>query len=227
MAAGIAEKADGVLPPSTKAMAQIVASATAIEQVISDYRIFARMWGLLGLYAWARATCHDPLPVNAGRQETILRGLTWASVVSSVAFQVLENGAYLSSKGALTTDRWTGAAGKARETQWWLWSSRFWAAYVGMEILRLAILRYYREPAPTALVGGDGEKEDKMSMEESIKAAKQENWVWWKDLTSNVALAPMTIHFSMEQGLLSNAGMGICGTVAGVALLIDAWARTA
>lgn len=238
VATDIAEKADGVLfpgetliaslpaPTSTKVMAQIVGSAKAMDDVISDFRIFVRMWGLLGIYTWARDMYHDPLPADASRKDKIIRGLTWANIVSSVAFQVLENGAYLSSKGALTSARWTGDVGKARENQWWLWSSQFWAACVGIEIIRLGVMRYYHEPAPTS-VGGDGEKEDKIKMEERIKAEKEENWVWWKDLVSNVALAPMTIHYSLEQGLLSDIGMGISGIVAGGVLLADAWPKTA
>jgi len=148
--------------------------------------------------------------------------------MSCVGFQVLENGAYLSSKGALTTASWTGDVGKARENAWWLWSSRFWAAYVGVELVRLGVQQYYASPAASTTVSsGDGEKEDKIQREERIKARKLENWLWWKDLASNLAYAPMTVHWSLEQGLLSDWGVGACGMVAGGALLADAWKKTA
>lgn len=238
IATEIAEKADGILlpgetpiaslpaPTSTKLIAHVVGSSKAVADVISDFRIFVRLWGVLGLYTWARATYLDPLPKDAGGEQKTLRGLTWAAIASCVVFQVLENGAYLSSKGALTTTSWTGDVGKARENQWWIWSSRFWAAYVGIELARLGVERYYRAPTPTPTVG-DGEKEDKILRAEKVKAQELENWLWWKDLASNLAYAPMTLHWSLESGLLSDIGVGVCGTVAGGALLADAWRKTA
>jgi hypothetical protein len=240
IATEIAEKAEGVLlpgetliaslpaPTSTKVIAQVVGSSKALAAVISDFRIFVRLWGVLGLYTWARDTYQDGLPEDASRKEKILRGLTWTAIISCVAFQVLENGAYLSSKGALTTASWTGDVGKARENAWWLWSSRFWAAYVGVELVRLGVQRYYSPPASSISASpGDGEKEDKIQREERVNAKKLENWLWWKDLASNLAYAPMTVHWSLEQGLLSDWGVGACGMVAGGALLADAWRKTA
>ena len=240
IATEIAEKAEGVLlpgetliaslpaPTSTKVIAQVVGSSKALAAVISDFRIFVRLWGVLGLYTWARDTYQDRLPEDASRKEKILRGLTWTAIMSCVGFQVLENGAYLSSKGALTTASWTGDVGKARENAWWLWSSRFWAAYVGVELVRLGVQQYYASPPETiAVSSGDGEKEDKIQREERTKARKLENWMWWKDLASNLAYAPMTVHWSLEQGLLSDWGVGACGMVAGGALLADAWRKTA
>ncbi|KAG9191107.1 hypothetical protein G6011_09195 [Alternaria panax] len=240
IATEIAEKAEGVLlpgetliatlpaPTSTKVIAQVVGSSKALADVISDFRIFVRLWGVLGLYTWARDTYRDPLPQDASRKDKILRVLTWSAITSCVAFQVLENGAYLSSKGALTTASWTGGVGKARENAWWLWSSRFWAAYVGVELVRLGVQRFYPSPSSSTSVSrGDGEKEDKIQREERVKAKKLENWLWWKNLASNLAYAPMTVHWSMEQGLLSDWGVGACGMVAGGANLADAWRRTA
>jgi hypothetical protein len=241
IATDIAEKADGILlpgetliatlpaPASTKLIAQVVGSSKALADTIADYRIFVRLWGVVGLYTWARATYAEPLGADAGRKEKVLRGLTWASIVSCVGFQVLENGAYLSSKGALTTARWTGDVGKARENRWWIWSSRFWAAYVGVELVRLGVVRFYGDEASRKVMEAqdDGEKEDKIAKEERARKEKLANWLWWKDLASNVAYAPMTLHWSLEQGLLSDWGVGACGMVAGGALLTDAWRRTA
>ncbi|KAF1944730.1 hypothetical protein EJ02DRAFT_77202 [Clathrospora elynae] len=240
IATDIAEKADGILlpgetliatlptPASTKLIAQAVGSSKALADIIGDYRIFVRLWGMVGMYTWARSTYRDPLPVDASRKDKVLRSLTWAAIASCVGFQVLENGAYLSSKGVLTTASWTGDVGKAREDRWWLWSSRFWAAYVGVELVRLGVMRYYTSPPPTQMeeFGGDGEKEDKIRKEETLRKEQLGNWLWWKDLASNVAYAPMTFHWSMEQGLLSDWGVGACGIVAGGALLADAWRTT-
>jgi hypothetical protein len=237
IASEIAEKADGILlpgetliaslpaPTSTKVLAQIVGSSKALADVISDYRIFVRLWGGVGLYTWARSTYTSPLPDDASSKEKILRKLTWAAIASCVGFQVLENGAYLSSKGALTTANWTGDVGKARENRWWLWSSRFWAVYVGVELTKLAVMKLYKEPS--AVEQDDGEKEDKIRSEERAEKEKLENWLWWKDMASNLAYAPMTLHWSMERGLLSDWGVGACGMVAGGTNLVHAWRQAA
>lgn len=237
IATDIAEKADGILlpgetlvaslpaPASTKLIAQVVGSSKALADVIADYRIFVRLWGTVGLYTWARGTYNDPLPADATTKDKAVRGLTWAAIASCIAFQVLENGAYLSSKGVLTNASWQGTAGKAKETQWWLWSCRFWALYVGCELARLGVERVYRTPSVVAK--DDGEKEDKLKKEEMIKAEKMQNWLWWKDLASNLAYAPMTIHWSVEQGILADWGVGACGIVAGGSNLAAAWMKTA
>ncbi|KAF1933273.1 uncharacterized protein M421DRAFT_52709 [Didymella exigua CBS 183.55] len=237
VASDLADKAVDVMLPgetliaalpasaSTKLLAQTVGSSKAIADVIADYRIFVRMWGMLGLYTWARGTYLSPLPEEATRKERLLRGTTWAAIASCVAFQVLENGAYAASKGMLTSEAWTGQVGKKRETWWWVWSSRFWAAYVGCEILRLTIERAYTEPGLEAV--GDGEKDDKLRADQEKKDVYSKSFTWWKDLVSNIAYAPMTLHWSVEAGLLSDLQVGIFGTIAGSALLADAWRKTA
>ncbi|KAF2126444.1 hypothetical protein P153DRAFT_369161 [Dothidotthia symphoricarpi CBS 119687] len=232
IASQIAEKADGVLlpgetliatlpaPTTTKLIAQAVGSSKALAATIADYRIFVRLWGCMGLYTWARGTYLAPLPAGASGREKLLRGVTWAEIASCVAFQVLENGAYLSSKGVLTSSGWAGEAGKAREVKWWVWSSRFWAAYVGLELARLGLETFHSNGEG---VVDDGEKEDKLRKEEM----KAKNWLWWKDLASNIAYAPMTLHWSVEEGVLSDWGVGGCGIVAGGALLLESWKETA
>lgn len=237
VATELADKAGDVMLPgetliaelptsaSTKLLAQTVGSSKAIANVIADYRIFVRMWGMLGLYTWARDTYLSPLPKEATQKEKLLRGTTWAAITSCVLFQVLENGAYAASKGMLTSESWSGDAGKKRETWWWVWSSRFWAAYVGCEIVRLLIERAYKEPRVE--VAGDGEKEDKLRAEQEKTDSYNKSFTWWKDLVSNIAYAPMTLHWSVEEGLMSDVQVGVCGMVAGGAMLADAWRKTA
>lgn len=237
VASDLAAKASSVLLPgetlvaslpasaSTKLLAQTVGSSKALAGLIADYRIFVRLWGVVDLYAWARDTWRSPLAGDANRKERLVRGTTWGAIATCVLFQVLENGAYLASKGVLTGEAWAGEAGKRRETWWWVWSCRFWAAYVGCELVRLGIERAYREERLEMV--GDGEKEDKMMVEQEKRIARQRNFTWWKELISNLAYAPMTLHWSVEEGLLSELQVGIFGTIAGSARLVDAWRKTA
>ncbi|KAF2734519.1 hypothetical protein EJ04DRAFT_552673 [Polyplosphaeria fusca] len=208
--------------PSTTLLAQAVSSTKALAALLADFRVFVRLWGLLGIYAWGKAVWKAPTPAALSGKERVLRGLACAQILSCVAFQVLENGAYLASKGVLTGEGWA-----AREGAWWVWSSRFWAVHVGLEGVRLGVLWWASSKERGALGEkgevGDGEKEGKMERE----GRRREDWVWWRDVVSNAAYFPMTMHWSTATGLLSDAGVGALGAVAGGALLVDAWRQTA
>lgn len=96
----------------------------ALSGAISDFRTFSRLWGLLGLYAWLRR-----LVVTRSRS-----ALAWTQLVACIAFQALENWAFLADKGVLDPPRkaWGGSAkGLYR------WSARFWAVHVALELGRL------------------------------------------------------------------------------------------
>jgi hypothetical protein len=246
-ASAIAEKAEDVLlpgetiiatlpaPAHTHLLTQIIGATKALSAVIDDYRVFVRLWGLVGLYMWARSAYHTPSDKNdnpspnKARKERVLRTLEWAEIASLVGFQVLENGAYLASKGVLTGRAWTGEEGSRKEARWWMWSCRFWAVYVALELARLGIERYYGTAEHDALTEeekralGDGEKEGKLLLEER----QRKNRLWWRDMVSNLGYMPMTLHWSVEEGLLRDWGVGILGVVAGGALLVDAWGKTA
>jgi hypothetical protein len=200
------------------ALEKFAACTKALYSTISDFRIFVRLWGLLGLYTWARSYLLNPLPQGASRKDKIVRAITGAEIASLIAFQVLENGAYLSSKGVLAplSAAWAGEAGKRKETKWWVWSCRFWAAYVVLEGVRLGALWKFEKAAEK----DDGEKEAKI-------AKRDANRLWWRDAVSNLAYFPMTLHWSVEQGVLSDVGVGLCGIFAGGANLVDAWRGTA
>ncbi|KAF1967944.1 hypothetical protein BU23DRAFT_558933 [Bimuria novae-zelandiae CBS 107.79] len=241
LASTIAEKADRVLLPgetlvttipttaSDKILAQVLASSKALAAVIADYRIFVRLWGLAGLYMWARSTWNTPVAKEEGTKAKVVRRITWAQIASLILFQVLENGVYLASKGVLTSSGWSGEAGKSREIRWWVWSSRFWAVHVALELVRVTALKYYgnqedKTEQEKALVA-DGEKEGKLLVDEK----KKERWTWWRDAVSNIAYMPMTLHWSVDEdnGFLSDWGVGVLGAIAGGSLLVDVWKQTA
>lgn len=240
VASNVAEKADQVLlpgetfittlptTPADQLVAKIAASSKALAQVVADYRIFARLWGLAGLYMWARASWNTPIPKEEGTKAKLVRQITWAQIATLFGFQVLENGAYLASKGVLASSAWAGEAGKSREIRWWVWSSRFWAAYVALELSRVAMLRYYagRDLSSSGetetLV--DGEKEGKLLIEHR----REEQRLWWRDLVSNIAYMPMTLHWSVDggDGFLTDWGVGLLGAVASGSLFMHAWKQT-
>ena len=68
--------------------------------------------------------------------------------------------------------------------------------------------------------GNEGEKEAKITKAE-------EEARWWREVGVNAAYAPMTLHWSLAQGLLGEGIIGTLGMVAGGLGLREAWRKTA
>ena len=173
--------------------------------------MFARLWGLLGIYAWARATIAKP-PSDA-----VLRAIAAAQIGVNAAFQMLENAAYLSAKGVVP------ALSKPRQARAWKWSARFWAAHVALDLGKLARVRALRlreRAARQAVVGVSAEKVD-------VNTIAKEDDAWWKALVVDLAYAPLTLHWSVDGGVVSEAAVGALGSVAGLIGLTEAWRSAA
>ncbi|CCC05875.1 unnamed protein product [Sordaria macrospora k-hell] len=107
--------AAAVAPAAARALVH-AKRLNALSTLLSEARTMTRLWALVGISLRSRETTISLLQFSL-----------------CVALQILENGAYLSSKGVLG---WQPARiGKA-----YLWSARLWAAYVGIEIGRLLAL---------------------------------------------------------------------------------------
>jgi hypothetical protein len=178
----------------------------ALSDLISDFRIFARLWGLLKIYQWGKRTWRSP------HGDAVVRGIVYAQVVVNVLYQYLENGAYLSSKGVAG---WSAQ----RQKRAWLWSSRFWMAHVGLDFVRLGrewALRKGTTKEKEVVLDGKGAV---------VEQGDQEWWRGWvRELLIDAAWAPLTLHWSLENGLLGDFWVGLLGSVAGVARL-EAFSR--
>lgn len=218
LAAQIAEKASDVLYPGETVVAtieppitylsQTTAGTKALADLIGDFRIFVRLWGLLGVYTWAKSTYATP------PRDAIIKSIVWTQVVVSGFYQFLENGAYLTSKGVLRGDKWT-----RREDRWWVWSNRFWCAQVSLEFLRLLRVRQLKFNEDFG-----AQSEDAKEVKIQSKELEQR---WWRDLYVNAAWFPQTVHWSTEDGCVPEHWIGVCGTVAGVIGFKERWQETA
>jgi hypothetical protein len=175
----------------------------ALSSLISDFRIFARLWGLLGIWKWGKRVLENP------PEDSVLRSVSYAQVVVNIAYQYLENYAYLSSKGVLG---WS----TEKQNRAYIWSSRFWMAHVGLDFVRL----YHENAVRGRNKKGKG-KEGVEDLEESAWRAK-----WRKQLVVNSAWAPLTLHWGLEQGLVGDIWIGVLGSVAGIANLRELWKNT-
>jgi len=133
-------------------------------------------------------------------KDWVVKYLVLAQVAANTVFQVLENLAYLNRHEVLGFPKKT-------EGKMWLWSTRMWATHIALEFLRLERVRSLRK--------------------KKGKDAEEEVASWRKSLISNAAYAPLSLHFSVEKGLISDTAIGSLGSVAAIVGFRDAWARSA
>jgi hypothetical protein len=192
------------VPPLARNLAALSNSSQKLASLISDYRIFTRLWGMLGLYAWGKSTYLSP------PSDPLLKKIAYTQVAVNVCFQTLENLAYLASKGIITRE----PAIQARD---WKWSSRFWMSHVCLDFVRLYRTRSLRNAKLDKL--GEEDKEAKALRKEAEST-------WWRELIVDVCYFPMTIHWSTD-GVLNPTQVGVLGTVAGGTSLSHLWKQTA
>ncbi|KAK3368172.1 hypothetical protein B0H63DRAFT_528547 [Podospora didyma] len=180
----------------------------ALSGLMSEARTILRLWALLPLYFWARGLVFKAFSSSSSKTSekdsftpkptTLETAIEWTRLLLCIALQTLENGAYLSSKGVLG---WKPA------TQGWAfkWSARFWAAYVGIEIGRLAA-----EGATSGVKKGAADKAE-----------------WRSKLARNLAWAPLTVHWSTDGGLVADPVVGLLASIPGIIQIRELWKQNA
>ncbi|KAF3930590.1 hypothetical protein ABW19_dt0204568 [Dactylella cylindrospora] len=199
------ERVNGPAPPKTDLLSATLPPFPAIRSLetrlknlsnlVSDFRIFSRLWGLFGIAEWAVQTYDSP------PKDLQLRQIAYAQVAVNVVYQFLENIAYLSQHKILNYSNRT-------QNKLWAWSCRFWAAHVALDFCRLWRIRMLRHRYKGVTDAEDHE--------------------WWRQVSSNLCWAPLTIHWSVENGgLLDGFTTGCLGTAAGILSVQHVWRQTA
>ncbi|KAI5926356.1 hypothetical protein F4810DRAFT_532171 [Camillea tinctor] len=215
----------------------------ALSVLLSDARTFLRLWGLLGMYFWGRRLVHkwresrvseyhqqsqpSQQPTQSQQQpvekktsssstDRLETSIAWAQLLSCVVFQALENGAYLASKGVL------GLA-PSSQAKAFRWSARFWGTFVGLELGRLWYEAYRRGRRTRAEKFGGGEKSA------AVVEREERDWseAWRKSVIRNLSWFPLTLHWSLEQGLVNELTIGALASIPGYIQMRDLWRRTA
>jgi hypothetical protein len=192
--------ASGALSP----LADLAVSTKTLAGMCSDFRAFTRLWGLLGMYASARKLQASP-PADA-----VLHGLAWSQTLSLGAYLVYENGYYLAGKGVLRG--WSAE----KQKLWAKTSLRLFLAYVLLDWVRLFRTRQLRE---------EKKKEKEGLGEEATK--DEEEAAWWRTATIDAAYTPLAMHWSSENGMLSDGWVGALMSLVGLVKFRAAWAQTA
>ncbi|GAA6064081.1 hypothetical protein JCM10212_002723 [Sporobolomyces blumeae] len=196
-----------------------------LRGVISDARVLYRLFGLLPIIQWAQSLNDPASRPKDGQLLLIQRLQAW----SMLLYYPLEHTYYLAGKGVFKIQ-------PKRIGQMAIWSCRFWAAYVVLQILhirrsfvllsreRAQILRATRQrvAAGKADAGqSDVDRAELKQIERRERELETDCWV-------QAGYLPLTAHWSLPNGLLpDNVWVGVCGTVAAVAGLRGLWAKTA
>ncbi|KAK3897594.1 hypothetical protein C8A05DRAFT_19670 [Staphylotrichum tortipilum] len=196
-------------PPAAVAALALSKRLTSLSGLLSEARMILRLWALLPMYFWAKrlagqirarvSSSASAEEKNAGPTKTEL-AIDFLRLALCVVFQGLENAAYLSSRGVLTLP-------PAKQGLAYKWSARFWAAFVGIELGRLATER---------VAGGTF----------AAKTAAEKN-DWARRAVRQLAWAPLTLHWGSDKGLLGEMTVGALASVPGVIQLSGLWASTA
>jgi hypothetical protein len=185
--------------PAGGAIAKAMPKAKAMSSLVSEFRTFTRLWGLLGMYSWGKGLLMSP------PKDTVLWLCAWIQCLAYTGYQVLENRAYLSGKGIIT--RQGGPSGIISD---WLWSTRCWMVAVAVEFVRLIRVRSIRM-----------KKSSKGEL--SAAEAKAEKDTWWRELLVNVTNVPLTVHWSVEGGTMSETQVGFLAMIGGAVGLRQRW----
>ncbi|RYP15226.1 hypothetical protein DL765_005865 [Monosporascus sp. GIB2] len=203
---------------SVAVILQIAKRLRAFSVLLSDVRTFMRLWGLLNMYFWARGLVFKwrQSQERDGQPKTdmVETAIAWAQLTACVVFQSLENGAYLSSKGVLG---WAPAT-QAKVARW---SARFWGGFVGIELGRLVYDLHKRsQRSAKERIGNKTIAEVELEEREWMET-------WRKSVVRNAAWAPLTVHWSLEKGYLSEMAIGALASIPGFIQMRDLWRRTA
>lgn len=176
--------------------AKLVAPTRALSNLISDIRIFNRLWGLVPLSVWAADVWAKP------PQDPVLRRIAYTQVIANLLYQPLENVAYLAMHNILPVSG-------ANQTKLWIYSCYLWALHVVLDLWRLYRERtlIQRENAAT------GEKGEKKKLDSG----------WYKYLVINLSYLPLTVHWSLETGCLNDWTVGLLGATAAAATTCPTW----
>lgn len=91
-------------------------------------------------------------------------------------------------------------------------------AHVALDLGRLVRVKQLRRRKGEKVFGQEKEGKVEMIREEAR---------WWSEVYVNAAYTPLTVHWSLEHGWVSEAWVGFLGMVAGLVGFRELWEETA
>lgn len=225
-AAGAAALASPAKTAAARLAALLGARLKALGDLASEARTIARLWALLGMYAWARRLVTQLFASKSSSEgnttttttDRLATAVSWVQLLACTAFQYLENGAYLSGRGVLG---WS----PKEQGRAYVVGARFLAVYTGLEIGKLLagiVASRQQRSRTTALDASSSEKGLAQTEEEKAQAEAVQ-----RSLAINLAWTPLTLHWATEGGFLSEAAVGFGGCIPGFIQMRKLWRETA
>ncbi|KAL8760562.1 MAG: hypothetical protein Q9184_003257 [Pyrenodesmia sp. 2 TL-2023] len=225
-------------PPLRSLPSSLSTSLAPLASLLSETRTVLRLFGLLGIYpsiynsfvspflSQLTSSSADDAPLstnNPPKEDPILTSLARLQIIAGLAFQALENIAFLGDKGILRGIR-PETRGKM-----WLWCCRAWGVGVALDLGRLGrewVLRRREDPLFTEGVYQEGKGSGGVQRERREMERREVQERWMRQVVVSACYAPMTVHYSLEGGLMSEKLVSLCGLVASAVSLRDAWRST-
>lgn len=225
-AAALASSSSPTKAAAARLAALLGARLKALGDLASEARTIARLWALLGMYAWARrlvtqlfaSPSSETTKTTTTNTDRLATAVSWVQLLACTAFQYLENGAYLSGRGVLGwSPREQGRA--------YVVGARFLAVYTGLEIGKLlAGIVASRQQQGASASSSSSEKGVSAPQTEEEKAQAE---AVKRSLAINLAWTPLTLHWATEGGFLSEAAVGFGGCIPGFIQMRKLWRETA
>ncbi|KAM0791851.1 hypothetical protein ACM66B_004108 [Microbotryomycetes sp. NB124-2] len=192
-----------------------------LQALISDARVLYRLFGLLPILSWAQSL-NDK---NQAPKDTQLRIIQKLQCWSMILYYPLEHYYYLAGKGVFkaTADRINKIA---------IWSCRFWAAYVALQVLHIRreyqLLSLEKRQLGLSRTSYEKAEVDAAQQKAEVQRIKAKERYLYNDSWVQAGYLPLTMHWSLPNGILPSATwVGVCGTVAAAFGLRQTWAATA
>jgi hypothetical protein len=204
------------------------AALLTLSSLISEARFTLRLLGLISLWSWGSATVKSP------PADYVLRTVAFLQIFANMVYQILENIAYLASKG-IAGKRLVSRCGGVKK--WYLWSTRAWLGYVILDFAKLgreySLRKEQSREQKSIQQSAQGIVETAIDVArgkggENEEARKQEVRKWKKSLFTNLAWTPLFLHWSVEQGIgVPDSWTGFLSLVAGTWNVHDSWTASA
>ncbi|KAG5649962.1 hypothetical protein H0H81_001309 [Sphagnurus paluster] len=196
-----------------------------IGSILGDSRTLWRIWGLLPIIQWLVSLERNPQPTR--RLLTIERLQGW----SMLAYYPLEHLSYLLSHGLIPASipaiPYLSSSSKRIKldaNSLGIWSTRFWALYVILQLGHLCEDRKLLQARERNLRKAKG-----VGLTAAEKQELKQRWdAYRSELITNLAYLPLTIHWSLEKGIIKNDVLvGLFGLIAAVTSFRSGWKATA
>lgn len=197
-----------------------------VQAVVSDARVLFRIFGLFPIIQWAQSLNSPATAPKDKRIRWIERAQAW----SMMLFYPMEAAYYLAGKGA-----WDMKPTTVRFVS--LWACRFWATYVMLQIAHNHRSRQLLSLAQSQLLLSRSKKlstntfitpEEVFEEKTELKKLEAKKSALERDLLVQVGYAPLTLHWSLPNGLLpDNVWVGLFGSLAAGVGLKNVWLSTA